>query len=195
MQSSTGWSVAVLSAIIATLSVTSAFAAPARAVKAGCPAITRAQAEAAIGDVRKIEYMADHIPGGGGGVTWLQYCRIHFGPGFKKTGAHTFGGSVEISFTGYDRQGFNEQRSFQVPHGIVETVRGLGTPAFRFSAIRDRANLEWELFVYHPRLARQNKNVPPMGSFSVIPDPSVTMRMPFSSLMAVARAVLKFPKR
>ena len=154
---------AVLSAIVVTSSLASAVAAPSLAVKAGCPAITRAQAEAAIGDVRKIEHQVERIPlGGGRAITWLRYCRIYFGPGFKKTEAYRFGGSLDILFDGDDRKGFSEKKSeYQALArggygGRVETVAGLGTPAFRYS--REPSLNEWELYVFHPRLSRQNRD-------------------------------------
>jgi hypothetical protein len=197
---------AVLSALVVMWCVASAGAAPSLAAKAGCPAITRAQADAAIGDVRKIEHQVERIPiGGGRAITYLRWCRIFFGPGFKKTQVHRFGGSLDITLEGGDRRAFNEQRRDYEGlarggyGGRVETVMGLGTPAFRYS--REPSSNEWELYVFHPRLSRQNKDpatkrpMPPAGSFAILPDPSVSGSMPFASHVALARAVLKFPKR
>ena len=131
--------------------------------------------------------------------------RIFFWPGFKKTQAHRFGGSLDITLEGGDRRAFNEQRRDYEGlarggyGGRVETVMGLGTPAFRYS--REPSSNEWELYVFHPRLSRQNNDpatkrpMPPAGSFAILPDPSVSGSMPFASHVALARAVLKFPKR
>jgi hypothetical protein len=202
--SSKHWgSLAVLSAIVVTATVASAVAAPSLAVKAGCPAITRAQAEAAIGDIRKIEHQVERIPiGGGRAITWLRHCLISFGPGYKKTQAATYGGSLSIAFEGADRRAFNEKKTEYQGlaqggyGGRTETVAGLGTPAFRYS--REPETNVWELYVFHPRLSRQNKDpatkrpMPPMGDFAILPAADY---LPFSSLLAVARAVLKFPKR
>ena len=89
--------------VIVSLSVTSALAASS-AIKPGCPVITRAQAEAAIGDVKKIEYHTEHTAGAGEGITWLERCTIYFGPRFKTATPTRFGGTVDVVFTGDDRQ-------------------------------------------------------------------------------------------
>ena len=60
--------------------------------------------------------------------------------------------------------------------GRVETVTGLGTSAFRYS--REPSLNEWELYVFHPHLSRQNKDpvtkrpLRPAGSFAVLADPA-----------------------
>src|SRR5580765_8418317 len=98
------WRVITVSlGLLLTLSVTSALAVPSTLVRAdlkpGCPVITRAQAEAALGKVTKIEHHAQHTPGLGGGITWLQHCTVHFQ-----------GNSVQITFGGDDRQAFDGMR-------------------------------------------------------------------------------------
>jgi hypothetical protein len=51
--------------------------------------VTRAQAAAALGNVKRLEHFAEHTSGPGGGVTWLQHCTVHFR-----------GGMVQIVFQG-----------------------------------------------------------------------------------------------
>ena len=176
--------------VIVTVSVTSALAASS-VVKPGCPVLTRAQAQAAIGDVKKLVYHSEHTPGGGGGVTWLERCTIYFGPGYKTAQPSRHGGTVDVVFNGNDRQNFDEERRGLVGQGKVQTVRGLGKAAYRYA--RDPSSDPWELYVFHPSNTLQGRPVPPFGSFVVLPDPSVNPS--FQSLVALARAVLKHPIR
>ena len=161
-------------------------------VKPGCPVITRAQAQAAIGDVKKLVYHSEHTPGPGGGVTWLERCTIYFGPGYKSTQPSRRGGTLDLVYNGNDRASFDEERRGLVGLGKVQTVRGLGKAAFRYA--RDPSSDPWELYVSHPSRVSSIRGLPPgpeHGSFVVLPDPSVSL--PFQSLVALARAALKHP--
>ena len=127
-----------------------ALAAPSIVAKAGCPAITRAQADAAIGDVNRIEHYAEHTPGRRGGVTWLQYRQVYSGPGFKKTAEiGPYGGALEIEFT--ETTGRLEQTT-QLLHKELwrESRDGPRTrrAAFRFSPTREP--MVWQSYVFHP---------------------------------------------
>ena len=183
--------------VIVTLSVTSALAASS-AIRPGCPVITRAQAEAALGDVKKIEHHTQHTAGVGKGITWLERCTIHFGPRYKGVSPSRFGGSVDVVFTGNEREDFDEERRGLAAQGKVTVVRGLGKAAFRYT--EDPSYPEWELYVFHPSKASPTPGLPPRpgegaGSFVVLPDPSVKVNLPFQSLVALARAALKHPIR
>ena len=189
-------------AVLVTLSVTSASAAPSL-VKPGCPAVTRAQAEAAIGDVRRIEHHSQRTPfpgAPGGGLTSLQYCEIYFGPGFKKTRPTRYGGYVEIAFDADDRKAWNERRkayaSLARAAGTkLKTVGGLGKDAFRYAP--DIRSAESELHVFHPYLRWSPPGIPAReaGAFVLLARGGAGEYLPFQTLVALARAALKYPKR
>lgn len=168
-------------ALVLTLSATSALAASS-VLKPGCPAITRAQAAAAIGDVTKIEHHAQHTPGPGGGVTWLQQCTVHFQ-----------GGAVDIVFSRDERQGFDELRRSYAKSGRVDIVRGLGKAAFLYAP--DPLDEGRELYVFHPSKIsiRGLPPGPPAGAFAILPAGSTIVPVP--GLVALARAVLQHPIR
>jgi hypothetical protein len=166
---------------------TGVMAAP-NAVKSGCPVITRAQAAAALGDVTKLLHHTEHIPGVGGGVTWLRRCHIAFR-----------GGEVHVVFEGKDRQSFDEERRSRAAFGRVKILRGLGKAAYLFAD--DPSDLRsQELYVFHPSKAAPVPGAPPLpgqgqGDFAIIPQAGTTAVVGVQSLVALARAVLEHPIR
>jgi hypothetical protein len=164
---------------------TSVMAAPS-AVKSGCPVITRAQAAAVLGAVRKLLHHTEHIPGVGGGVTWLRRCIIR-----------SQGGEVQVAFAGNDRQSFDEERRGRAAFGRVKILRGLGKAAYLFAD--DPSDLRsQELYVFHPSKAAPTPGAPPLpgegqGDFAILPDGGASVRV--QSLVALANAVLKHPIR
>ena len=179
-------------ALLVTLSVTSALAAPS-ITKAGCPAITRAQAEAAIGDVRRITHSTQRYEG----KSYLQQCVIVFGPGFRKTNPgvefdSAYRAEVRVSFSADDRYTWNRQRKAYKQTALkTRDVRGVGTAAYLHKKLSDTP---WELSVYHPRYSvksyagiRQE-----YGSFLVYPN---DVYLKTESIIAVARAALAYRGR
>ena len=182
---------AVLGFLVIVISNVGGAEAATSVVKPGCPVITRAQAQAAVGDVKKLVYHSEHTPGPGGGVTWLERCRIFFGPGYKSAQPSGRGGTVDVVYNANDRASFDEERQRLLGLGKVQTVRGVGKAAFRYA--RDPSSDPWELYVFHPS-RWSPPGLPPgpeHGSFVVLPDPGVSL--PFQSLVALARAALKHP--
>jgi len=133
--------------------------------------VTRAQAAAAFGGVRKLEHITEHTPGGGGGVTWLKQCTVHFQ-----------GGAVDIVFGGGDRESLDEERRGLTELGNVKIVRGLAKAAYLFSRDPDRH----ELHVFHP-----SAYMPGHGEFALFPVGGVSV--PVKSLIALSRAVARHP--
>lgn len=155
-------------ALILTGSMTGALASSS-AFKPGCPVITRAQAAAALGDVRKLQHVSQHTPGVGGGVTWLQQCSME-----------SRGLPVDVVFSGSDRESFNGERQGLAQLGKVKTIRGLGLAAYLYDGS------ERELHVLRPKSAKWGQ-----GAFAISSshEPSI----PANRLVALARAVLKHP--
>ena len=179
-------------AVLVTLSATSASAAPS-ITKAGCPAITRAQAEAAIGDVRGITHRTQRIYG----KSYLQQCVIVFGPGFRTTEPGVefepaYRGEVRVSFTGDDRYMWNAARKARKSNSWkTRDVRGVGTAAYLHKTMSDSY---WDLSVFHPRYS-----ITSPGGFREQYGSFVVTQGEFSqkleSLIAVARAALAYRGR
>jgi hypothetical protein len=165
---SVAWRYIPISLGVLTVSVTSALAASA-GFKPGCPVITRAQAAAALGSVKKIEHVAQHTPGPGGGVTWLQQCSMELQ-----------GRPVDVVFSGSDKQSFNGERQGLAQLGKVKVIRGLGLAAYLYDGA------ERELHVLRPKSSKHGQ-----GAFAI--RTSHVPSIPVRSLVALARAVLKAP--
>ena len=166
-------SLAMAAALCLAASIGSA-APAARILGTGCPALTRADARAALGDVKGLLYHAERERG----VTSLQQCLVKLGPRFRGSDARSKGlsewGEVYVQFGTNDQAAWGEAfRALRQRSGLRE-LRSLGAPAYVQPRKQYFAGI---VYVFHPR-----------GSFTVGSSQSL---LTTEALVAVARSVLR----
>ena len=148
--------------------------------------MTRAQAAAAVKDVRKIMHVVQRYEG----KTTLGRCEIVVGPGVNQSVGleAAWRGTIRIWFGQDDRHVWNNQRKSHQQSGPLKTVRNLGAAAYWW---KDEDN-PWELHVFNPRPVPAPVPGPPdslLGDLTVTPDDEY---IPRSSLIAIARHALRY---
>ena len=150
-------------------------AAPAASILGtGCPAPTRAEARAALGDVKGLLHHAIRKRG----VTSLQECLVKLGPRFRGADARSKDfsswGEVSVQFGVKDRAVWDEAFRVLTQRSGLRELRGLGAPAY----VKPRKQyFAATVYVFHPR-----------GSLTVNSSQSL---LTTEALIAVARAVLR----